>query len=166
LAKVLFPVVTHEGRLRDALALVKIELAPLPGVSRAPWKEICQQSLDRLRRCVYLDKDLVLPVTGSVGLGETFLVAASTAPEGAETMMKRIREQLEAGPGFKTAGCLKLSATAVELPSHEDGRPLEALVQAVADRVTEMGMAAFASKPAPETTDGEVNAVQNQTTVN
>jgi hypothetical protein len=166
LAKLLFPVVTHEGRLRDALALVKIELAPLPGVSRAPWKEICQQSLDRLRRCVYLDKDLVLPVTGSVGLGETFLVAASTAPEGAETMMKRIREQLEAGPGFKTAGCLKLSATAVELPSHEDGRPLEALVQAVADRVTEMGMAAFASKPAPETTDGEVNAVQNQTTVN
>jgi hypothetical protein len=165
-AKLLFPVVTHEGRLRDALALVKIELAPLPGVSRAPWKEICQQSLDRLRRCVYLDKDLVLPVTGSVGLGETFLVAASTAPEGAETMMKRIREQLEAGPGFKTAGCLKLSATAVELPSHEDGRPLEALVQAVADRVTEMGMAAFASKPAPETTDGEVNAVQNQTTVN
>ena len=64
LAKLLFPVVTDQGRLRDAVALVKVELTPLPVSSRGNWKEICEKSLDLLRRCVYLDKDLVLPVSG------------------------------------------------------------------------------------------------------
>ena len=68
LAKLLFPVVTHEGRMRDAIVLVKVELTSLPSVSRSTWKEICQKCLETLRRCVYLDKDLVLPVTGNVGL--------------------------------------------------------------------------------------------------
>ena len=43
-------------------------------------------------------------------------MAASTDLERAEIMMKRIREQLEAGAGFKAAGVLKVSATAVPLP--------------------------------------------------
>jgi len=160
LAKLLFPVVTYEGRLRDAIALVKVELTPLPSVSRSTWKDICQQSLETLRRCVYLDKDLVLPVTGSVGLNETYFVAASTDLERAEIMMKRIREQLEAGAGFKAAGALKVSASAIPLPAMEDGKELKDLVQAVADRVTEMGIAALASKP-PDGTNGEARAVEN-----
>jgi len=160
LAKLLFPVVTCQGQLREAVALVKVELTPQPGVSRSTWKEICQQCLERLRRCVYLDKDLVLPVTGNVGLGETFLVAASTDLERAEIMMKRIREQVEAGAGFKAAGTLKVSATAVPLPASEDGKRLEDLVQAVADRITEMGMLALASKPAREDANGHASAVE------
>jgi hypothetical protein len=54
-------------------------------------------------------------------------------------MMKRIREQLEAGVGFKTAAHLLVSASEVELPAREDG-PLETLVQKTADRITEMAM--------------------------
>jgi signal transduction histidine kinase len=166
LAKLLFPVVTYEGQLRAAIALVKVELTPLPSVSRTTWKEICQQSLETLRRCVYLDKDLVLPVTGNVGFSETLFVAACTGLDGAEIMMKRIGEQLEAGAGFKAAGLLKVSATAVPLPSGEDGKALPELVQAVADRITEMAMLTLAPKPSPESADGEVSAVQNQTEAN
>jgi signal transduction histidine kinase len=160
LAKLLFPVVTHQGRLRDAVVLVKVELTPLSTPSRVIWKEICQQCLDTLRRCVYLDKDLVLPVTGNVGFSEILLVAASTGLEGAEIMMKRIREQVEAGAGFKAAGVLKVSASAVPLPSAEDGRALEDLVQAVADRVTEMGILALGSKAIPENANGHTSAVR------
>jgi signal transduction histidine kinase len=166
LARLLFPVVTYEGRLRDAMVLVKVELTPLPGVSRATWKEICQQCLETLRRCVYLDKDLVLPVTGSVGSSETLFVVASTGLDGAEIMMKRIREQLEAGAGFKAAGGLKVSATGVLLPSTEDGKTLQELVQAVADRVTKMGTAALESEPVPEGANGDTNAVKNLTESN
>jgi len=144
LAKLLFPVVTYEGRLRDAMVLVKVELTPLSTPSRVAWVEICQRSLDTLRRCVYLDKDLVLPVMGNSGTSETFFVAASTDLERAEIMMKRIREQLEAGAGFKAAGGLRVSAAAVRLPSIEAGKTLEQLVQVVADRVTEMAMLALA----------------------
>jgi len=166
LAKLLFPVVTHEGRLRDAIALVKVELTPLQGVPRSAWKELCQQSLETLRRCVYLDKDLVLPVTGNVGFSEALFVAASTRLDGAEIMMKRIREQLEAGAGFKAAGRLQVSAAVVPLPSSEDGKELPELVQAVADRVTEMARSALASKPSPESANGDVTAGKDEPRAN
>jgi signal transduction histidine kinase len=162
LAKLLSPVITHEGRLRDAIVLVKVELTQLPNASRGVWKEVCQRSLETLRRCVYLDKDVVLPITGNVGVGETFLVAASTDLERAEIMMKRIREQLEAGAGFKSGGSLKVSASAVQLPSAQDGRPIEELVQAVAERITEMGTLALASKPVPENANGHASAGEYQ----
>jgi hypothetical protein len=143
------------------VVLIKVELTPLPTVSRPTWKEICRHSLDTLRRCVFLDKDLVLPVTGNLGLHETLFVAASTGLEGAEIMMKRIREQLEAGAGFKAAGRLQVSATAVPLPSPEDDKALPELVQAVADRVTEMVMLAFTPKPAPPGGNEDISAAQN-----
>jgi signal transduction histidine kinase len=144
LAKLLAPVIVYQGQLREAIVLVRVELTPLPSASRSAWKEICQQSLETLRRCVYLDKDLVLPVTGNVGLNENFFVAASTDLERAEIMMKRIREQLEAAAGFKAAGILKVTATTVLLPSAGEGKTLENLVQAVAGRITEMAILALA----------------------
>ena len=159
LAKLLFPVVTYEGRLRDAIALVKVELTPLSDPPRTNWKDVCRQSLHTLHRCVYLDKDLVLPVMGNAGTNEIFFVAASTDLERAEIMMKRIREQLEAGTGFKAAGILKVSATTVLLPSPGDGK-LEDLVQVVADRITETAMLALASKPDPENANEHRSAVK------
>jgi hypothetical protein len=158
LAKLLFPVVTDQGRLRDAVALVKVELTPLPGIARSNWKEICEKSLDLLGRCVYLDKDLVLPVSGKVGLSENLFVAASTGLEGAEVMMKRIREQLEAAEGFKAAGSVKISATPVAMPTGNAAKPLEELVQTVADQVAKMAIAALAAKPSGEGGDGEIDA--------
>jgi hypothetical protein len=79
-------------------------------------------------------------------LNETFFVAASTDLERAEIMMKRIREQLEGMAGFRGAGVLNVSASAVTLPSREEGRPLEELVRVVADRITETAMSALGTK--------------------
>jgi sigma-B regulation protein RsbU (phosphoserine phosphatase) len=160
LAKLLFPVITHEGHLREAMVLVKVELTALPATTRNAWKEICQQSLERLQRCVYVDKDLVLPVTGSVGLDETFMVAASADLQHAEVMMKRIREQLGAGAGFKAAGSLKVSAAAVALPAGEEG-PLEVLVQKTANRITEMAMLTLGEKPSSPSANGDESAPTN-----
>jgi hypothetical protein len=96
---------------------------------------------------------------GNAGTNEIFFVAASTDLERAEIMMKRIREQLEAGTGFKAAGILKVSATTVLLPSPGDGK-LEDLVQVVADRITETAMLALASKPDPENANEHRSAVK------
>jgi hypothetical protein len=160
LAKLLFPVITYEGHLRESVVLVKVELTALPATTRNAWKEICQQSLERLQRCVYVDKDLVLPVTGSVGLDETFMVAASADLQHAEVMMKRIREQLGAGAGFKAAGSLKVSAAAVALPAGEEG-PLEVLVQKTANRITEMAMLTLGEKPSSPSANGDESAPRN-----
>jgi signal transduction histidine kinase len=166
LPKLLFPLIIHEGQLRDAVVLLTVELTPVSSSPRGNWKEICRQSLETLRRCVYLDKDLVLPVMGIVGSSETFFVAACTDVERATIMINRIRGQLETGAGFKAAGALKISATAVPLPFHEDARPLEDRVQAVADRITEMAMKALASKPSPGAANGDVSAGTNKAEAN
>ena len=166
LPKLLFPLITHAGQLRDAVVLLTVELTPVSSSPKGNWKEICRQSLETLRRCVYLDKDLVLPVMGIVGTSETFFVAACTDVERASIMMTRIRGQLEAGAGFKAVGALKISATAVPLPSREDARPLADRVQAVADRITEMAMKALASKPSPEAANGDVSAATNKAEAN
>jgi hypothetical protein len=79
----------------------------------------------------------------------------------AEVMMKRIREQLEANAGFKTAGVLRVSATAVQLPSRDDGKSLEELVQAVAEQVTEMARLSLAVHNIPLDANGRVSTVGN-----
>jgi len=82
LATLLFPVVTDQGWLRDAVALVKVELTPLPDIKRGNWKEMCEKSLDLLGR-------LRLPRqrSGASGQRESwpereFIRAASTGLEG------------------------------------------------------------------------------------
>jgi signal transduction histidine kinase len=163
LEKLLFPLITYEGKLREALVLVRVELVPLSNSPPSNWKDICEKSLGTLRRCVYLDKDLVLPVSGNIGTSTIFLVAASTDLERAEIMIKRIREQLEARTGVKAYGFLTLSASEVPLPFAESCEPLEDLVRAVADQVTEMAMLALASKRSPETANGYVNVIRKET---
>src|SRR6266478_1021019 len=78
LSKLLAPVITHQNRLRSDFVLVRIELTPLSNPPRGNWKETWQQALEILRRCVYLDKDLVLPPMGTSGAAETFFIVAST----------------------------------------------------------------------------------------
>lgn len=136
LANLLLPVITHEGRLRDAIVLIKVELIPVSDPPKTNWKDICRQARRMLRRCVYPNKDLVLPTLGSTGLGESMFVVASTNLESSEAMMKRIREQLLASAGLREAGIVKVSASLVNLPAAAD-RPLEELVQAVANRIAE-----------------------------
>jgi|HubBroStandDraft_5_1064220.scaffolds.fasta_scaffold52457_2 sigma-B regulation protein RsbU (phosphoserine phosphatase) len=163
LAKLLLPVITYAGQLREAVALVRVELAPLPDVARTNWRALCQQALETLRHCVYLDKDLVLPVMGSSGDTETFFVAASTDLAGAEIMMKRIREQLAAAQGFKAAGLLNISACAVPLPSTNSGGSLEALVQAVADTITEMACWRLPGNDSPNAAERDRLIATNET---
>jgi sigma-B regulation protein RsbU (phosphoserine phosphatase) len=142
LPKLLLPAITHEGRLRDAICLITVELTPLSKHVAANWKETCQRCLEILRRCVYLDKDLVFPAMGNTGPDEMFFVAASTDLERAEIMMKRIREQLGSCPELKASGVLKVSASAIELPDRDSEESLETQVREVADRITQTVMPA------------------------
>jgi len=146
LAKLLFPVITHEEKLRENLVLVKVVLRSLARPVRANWKDTCQRCLEVLERCVYLDKDLVLPPMVASGAEETFLVVASTELERAEIMMTRIREQLEKVPELKATVELEVSALAVPLPDRAAGHSLAEQVQEVAATVSEMAQTVLGSK--------------------
>ncbi|HZQ70792.1 MAG TPA: hybrid sensor histidine kinase/response regulator [Terriglobales bacterium] len=136
LAKLLFPVIAHQGRLRDDIVLVKVVLKPLTRAAKASWKEASSRCLETLQRCVYLDKDLVLPPMAANGTDETFLVVASTDLQRAEIMMTRIREQL--GKVLALEGTVELSAHAVPLPDRGATLSLQDQVQEVACTVGEM----------------------------
>ena len=138
LSKLLAPVITHENRLRTSLVLVRVDLTPLSNPPRGNWKETLQQCLEVVQRCVYLDKDLVLPPMGASGAAETFFVVASTDVPRSGIMTTRIREQLERLSDL-TAKCkLTITTLPVELlPGHADAT-LEQQVQNVASSVTQM----------------------------
>ena len=73
LARLLAPAITHHGRLRKSIVLVRVELTPLSKALRGSWRETCQRCLEVLRRCVYVDKDLVLPPAGKKVRSKHFL---------------------------------------------------------------------------------------------
>jgi phosphoserine phosphatase RsbU/P len=150
LAKMLLPIVTHEGRLRDAMVLMKIDLWRNSKTARSRWKEACTRALDRLQHCVYLDKDLVLPPMAGFGPEQSFFVVASTDLARAEIMMARIRGQIESLPELKASGDFEISASVVpltDLPQAKSGEAtwLETQVATVAHRITEMARAALAA---------------------
>jgi phosphoserine phosphatase RsbU/P len=146
LAKLLAPVITHENSLRSAFVLVRIDLRPLTSPPRGNWKETWQQCLEILRRCVYLDKDLVLPPMGTSGTTETFFAVASTDLQRSGIMTTRIREQIERVTDLKTKCTVTITTLPVELPAGNPEATLEQQVQTVAEHVTHMIMESVDSK--------------------
>jgi hypothetical protein len=138
LAKLLTPVITCKGRLRENIVLVCVELTPVSNVLRGSWKETCQRSLDLLRLCIYVDKDLVLPPIGSSGPVKTFFVVASTDMARAGILMNRIRDQVGALPELTDSGTLQVTAEMVPMPPAAAPGILEQQVLVVADRITEI----------------------------
>jgi hypothetical protein len=159
LAKLLSPVIAFQGALRPAFVLVRVELAPLSNPPRGNWKETSQQCLETLRRCVYLDKDLVLPPMGTPGPSETFFVVASTDLEHAGVMTARMREQLEKTPGLKAKGALTISAAPVDFQPAPD-QSLEQQIQTVAGCISGMIMSSLESRKS--SLDGKRMAADNK----
>jgi signal transduction histidine kinase len=146
LPKLLFPVITHEGQLRKAFVLVRVDLRPRTRPARGNWKEVTKKVRDLVERCVYLDKDLVLPPMATPGPEQTLFVVASTDVERSAIMLRRIREQLEKIEELKANGEFELSAAGIALPEMLEGFSLEQQVQIVSETITDMAKDALGIK--------------------
>jgi signal transduction histidine kinase len=146
LSQLLLPMITYQDRLRESLVMVRLELTPLSKSLRGSWKETCEQCLERLRLCIYVDKDLVLPATGTSGPVETFFVVASTDMERVGILMDRIRDQIGSLPRLKAGGTLRVTAEKIPVPPAADSRTLEQQVWGIADYVTEVVQQGLGSK--------------------
>jgi sigma-B regulation protein RsbU (phosphoserine phosphatase) len=138
LAKLLAPVITYQDHLRPDLVLVRVDLTPLSNPPRGNWKETWHECLNLLQRCVYLDKDLVLPPMGTTGATETFFVVVSTDLQRSGIMTTRIREQLERVDELKSKCTLTITTFPVEYSCDNPDATLEQQVQSVAGCVTRM----------------------------
>lgn len=145
LPKLLFPVITCKNELRAAICLIQVDLKPRSKPPRGNWKELCKHARDVLERCVYLDKDLVLPFMGASGQEQTLFVAASTDLERSRIMIDRIRGQFEKMEELKLAGDVNIRASEVPLPDSTATLSLEQQVQTVADRIAVMTQAVMGS---------------------
>jgi signal transduction histidine kinase len=163
LAKLLLPVITHKGRLRDSIVLVRVELTPLCASLRGSWKETCQRCLERLRRCIFVDKDLVLPPMGTSGAVETLFVVASTDMEGVSIMMDRIRDQVGALLKLKASGTLRVTVEMIPGLPAADPRIVEQQVRGVADCVTEIIQQDLGSKQDFSVKERHENRTENYT---
>ena len=137
LSKLLKPVITHAGKLRDSMVLVRVEVKPLSNLPRGNWRETCRQCLELLQRCVFVDKDLVLPAMAGNGPTETFFVVASTDMQRVNIMTGRIIEQISGLASLKGTGKVEVTAKPVEAAVAESPS-LDEQIEAVADRVAEM----------------------------
>lgn len=138
LAKLLFPVITCQEEMRAAVCLLEIDLKPRSKPPRGNWKEICKHVREVLERCVYLDKDLVLPFMAASGQEQALFVVASTDIEHSPIMMDRIRGQFEKMEELKLAADFDIKASEVPLPDKASAISLEQQVQTVADRIMVM----------------------------
>jgi signal transduction histidine kinase len=148
LPKLLLPVITHENQMRSAVTLVRVDLKSRSKPARGNWKEVCRKTRELLERCVYLDKDLVLPQMTTSGASQTLMVVASTDLERAEIMKARIREQLGKLEELTASAEFEISAVAVPLPEAA-GASLEHQVEQVAANVTDLARMVLASHVNP-----------------
>ena len=144
--KLLAPVIAPKGRMAESLVLIQVELEQrwTPGV--ANWNGIRERSREILRGCILPAKDLLLPVMES-GANELFLIVAAADESGAEVLMQRIRDHLEQNEELRAAATCKVSSAAVKLPARGDGRPVEKLIEEVADNIMTLAVSAKQSPP-------------------
>jgi hypothetical protein len=138
LAKLLGPVVAHQNLWPAPFVLVQLQMKPISYHAEEKWKETMRQYLEIVRRCIRIDKDMVLPPIGTSGGEEPVFILASTDLEKSVIMTERIREHLGRLPEFKTTCALSLTAAPVELSSVTSNQSQEERVRCVADTVTEM----------------------------
>ena len=138
LAKLLFPVITDQGRLRHSIMLIAVQIAARLPLGGGEWNEICERCLELLQLCVLPGKDIVVPAMENAGQAVIFLIVASTDEQGAKILLDRLRTQLRGCDKLKANSVFKVSARPVVLSSAETSAPLETLVQRVADDILEM----------------------------
>ncbi|HKW17090.1 MAG TPA: hybrid sensor histidine kinase/response regulator [Terriglobales bacterium] len=158
LSKLLRPVITHGEQLRESVVLVRVDVRPLTTPVRGNWKERCREALDLLRRCVFVDKDLVLPAMARNGPDDTFYVVASTDMQRVQIMTTRIVEQIGELTHLKDVGAVEASARPVASPGALKSTALEKQVEEVARIITDMVLSDLTSMNSFTTKENIANA--------
>lgn len=158
LSKLLSSVIAHEEKLRDSIVLVRVDLKPLTTPVRGNWRELCRDALDLLRRCVFVDKDLVLPAMAKTGLEDTLYVVASTDMERVKIMITRIVEQISLLTTLKNTGTVQASARPVPFPSSMQTKAIDKQVEEVARVIEEMVLGDLSSMNSFATKENTANA--------
>jgi hypothetical protein len=94
LASWIGPMLTHEKRPGDAIALIAVEMSSRDGwLSPDVRKGMSHLARRLLQQCLRPDTDVLLPSMESVSIRELFFAVVYTQVHGAEVISERIRTQ-------------------------------------------------------------------------
>jgi Histidine kinase-, DNA gyrase B-, and HSP90-like ATPase len=158
LSKLLSSAITYNERLRDSVVLVRVDLKPLVTPVRGNWKEVCREALELLRRCVFVDKDLVMPAMAKNGPEDTFYVVASTDTERVKIMLARIVQQVGGLANLKNTGTVEASARPVTFSTSIRSKPLDKQVEEVARTISDLVLGDLSSTNGFVTKENTANA--------
>ncbi|MCI0531482.1 MAG: ATP-binding protein [candidate division Zixibacteria bacterium] len=111
LASVLRPVVLEKGEIRRQLSLIKIKVSGLENSTGTGVGETFMQEIwNTLERCIYPDRDVLLPKLATDRQENLFFIVASAGSRESEILIHRIEDQIQRNDILSNAR-LKISPT-------------------------------------------------------
>jgi len=155
LKKLLCPVLTQGQRLKERITLLTVELSPASGGSITKITEaVRRQAHNTLQQCVAPGTNVLLPRTNPAGEREFFYVVDCGDPETERRTAENIEQELKHWRDSQDPNVgVTVSATAVEVPSADDGPSLDRRIDAVCTRIAELMNTAKTSRPKEPTKD-------------
>ena len=145
LASWIRPMLTHEKKPGDVIALLAVEM-----VSRDGWlspdlrKEMSHLARRLLQQCLRPDTDVLLPNMDSMNVRELFFAVVYTQEHGAEVISKRIRRQFQLCEQIQPADLALAISHSFLAISREKNESMETFVEHVAagiqDRINTMSL--------------------------
>jgi signal transduction histidine kinase len=140
LASWIRPMLAHERKPGDAIALLAVEMSSRDGwLSPDLRKEMSHLTRRLLQQCLRLDTDVLLPNMDSVSVRELFFIVMYTQEHGAEAISKRIREQFRSCEQLQPADLtLTVSHSFLGPIARESSEPMEIFVEKVAAGIQDL----------------------------
>jgi signal transduction histidine kinase len=148
LSSLIAPAFRKARRTQSALTLVVSQIGSQTGwLSDEGRAQHTHGVRDLLQRCLLSNLDVLLPKMGSAGAAELFFIVAMTDALGAESLIKRIRQQFEDSETIQQAG-LTLSTSYQSLASTERDAvdAIEVSLERVATNIQELVNEEFSSR--------------------
>lgn len=136
----LLPVIAIEDRLRPALSLVTVSIAPIPRSAPGLWMDVREKFRETLLQCIYTDKDVILPTLGHQSEGEAFVIVASTDEDGVEILSRRMSHRLQSCPEIAANASFNIATQTIPIPSGPDGRSLHDQINEIAGCISQAMM--------------------------
>jgi signal transduction histidine kinase len=142
------PVLRHEERRSDPIALFEVRMRPADGwLTDEAREEASLQARNLLQKCLMPALDVLLPQMGPANSDEgVFLVVARANEAGAAVMSKRIREQFARSEQFARTGlAFSVSYSLIKTAPQDVHAPMEEFVGRVASKMQDRINAMFRS---------------------
>ena len=137
LASWIGPMLTHEKKPNEAIALLAVEMGSRDGwLSPDMRKEMSHVARRLLQQCLRPDTDVLLPSMDSIGARDLFFAVVCTQEYGAEVISTRIRRQFESCEQLRPADLtLAVSHSFLAPVPRGKNQSMETFVEQVAARL-------------------------------